>query len=454
MDVKGKRFSVIGLGRSGVHAAKLLTRKGARVLASDVKKKSELAGIAPELEKLGVEIEYGGHSERILEADGIVVSPGVASDLPILQKGRKGGLPIISEIELAYSFLKCRIVAVTGTNGKTTTAALIAHILHKGGVRSAVGGNMAPGEPLSALVGKDLECAVVEVSTFQLETIRDFRPFIGVLTNIAPDHLDRHKSFEEYKMLKARLFSNQGAEDYAVLNRDDEDVMSISHSLKSRRLVFSLRQVAEDGVWVDGRDIHFRIEGRSGRVCSTRDVKLRGEFNLENSLAASAACLLLGVKKEVIRQGLATFKGVVHRLEEVGEVGGVRFVNNSMCTNPTAAFRSLTAFTEPLILIMGGKDKGFETNLMVEAAVRRAKRVILIGEAAARLASELKREEYDNYELAASMEEAVKKAYSASSRGDVVLLSPGFASFDMFANFEERGDAFKEAFAGLARRSG
>jgi len=454
MDVKGKRFSVVGLGRSGVQAAKLLKGKGARVLASDVKKKSELAGVAHELEKMGVEIEYGGHSGRILEADGIVVSPGVASDLPLLRRAEKEGLPIMSEVELAYSFLSCRIVAVTGTNGKTTTAALIAHVLNKGGVRSAVGGNMAPGEPLSALVGRDLDCAVVEVSTFQLETIREFRPFIGVLTNIAPDHLDRHKSFENYKMLKARLFSNQGAEDYAVLNRDDEDVISLAHSLKSRRLVFSLRQVAEDGVWVAGRDIHFRIEGRSGRVCSTRDVRLRGEFNLENGLAASAACLLLGVKEEMVRQGLSTFKGVVHRLEEVGEVGGVRFVNNSMCTNPTAAFRSLTAFTEPLILIMGGKDKGFETNLMVEAAVRRAKRVILIGESAPRLAKELEREDYAEYERAASMKEAVHKAYTASSSGDIVLLSPGFASFDMFANFEERGDAFKKAFAGLVPRSG
>jgi UDP-N-acetylmuramoylalanine--D-glutamate ligase len=230
--------------------------------------------------------------------------------------------------------------------------------------------------------------------------------------------------------------------------------MSLVQTLKSRRLVFSLRRVADDGVWVDGRDVHYRIEGRTGRVCSTREVRLRGEFNLENSLAASAAALLLGMEPETVRQGLRSFKGVVHRLEEVGEIGNVRFVNNSMCTNPTAAFRSLTAFTEPLILIMGGKDKGFATNLMVEAVARRAKRALLIGEAGPRLAKELDREGYNRYEIVGTMKEAVQKGYEASSAGDVVLLSPGFASFDMFVNFEDRGDAFKKAFAELSGSSG
>jgi UDP-N-acetylmuramoylalanine--D-glutamate ligase len=454
MEVKGRKVTVVGLGRSGAQAAKLLLEKDAKVLVSDVKKKSELSRVAGRLEKLGAEMEYGGHTERILDGEIIVVSPGVVPEMPILVKARDAGIPVISEVELAYSFLECSIVGVTGTNGKTTTAALISHILNGGGVRASVGGNMAPGEPLSALVGRKLDIAVVEISTFQLETIREFRPHIGVLTNIAPDHLDRHKSFENYKMLKARLFSNQGSEDYAILNHDDDDVMSLVQTLKSRRLVFSLRRVADDGVWVDGRDVHYRIEGKTGRVCSTREVRLRGEFNLENSLAASAVALLLGLEPEAVRQGLRSFEGVVHRLEEVGEIGNVRFVNNSMCTNPTAAFRSLTAFTEPLILVMGGKDKGFATNLMVEAVARRAKRVMLIGEAAPKLAKELDREGYSRYEIAGSMKEAVQKAYEASSDGDIVLLSPGFASFDMFTSFEDRGDAFKKAFAELARRSG
>lgn len=453
MDVKAKRFSVIGLGRSGLEAAKLLVLKGAAVFASDAKGRDEIADVGAELEELGVEVEYGGHSDRVLEAEVIVVSPGVRSDVPILKKASDRNIPIISEVELAYSFLECDIVAVTGTNGKTTTASLMHHILQKGGLKSAVGGNMAPGEPLTALVGRKLDYAVVEVSTFQLETIREFKPHIGVLTNIAPDHLDRHKSFENYKMVKARLFSNQDAEDFAVLNGDDGDVMSLVHAFKSRRLLFSLRPVAGDGVWVEGRDIHFRIEGRTGRVCSTREVRLRGEFNLENSLAATAVSILLGVETETIRQGLREFKGVVHRLEDVGTIAGVRFVNNSMCTNPTAAFRALTAFAEPLILIMGGKDKGFETKLLVEAAARRAKRVVLMGEAAPRLEKEFDSEGYLHYETASTMEDAVQKAFGSSEDGDVVLLSPGFASFDMFENFEERGDAFKKAFDTLVRKS-
>jgi UDP-N-acetylmuramoylalanine--D-glutamate ligase len=453
MDVEGKKISVVGLGRSGIEATRLLARKKARVFVSDSKKKAELKEAAAELEDLGVKAEYGLHSDKILDSEVIVVSPGVRSDLPVLLKAAAKGIAVISEVELAYSFLSCKIIAVTGTNGKTTTAALIHHILDGAGVRSDMGGNMAPGTPLSALVGKKLDFAVVEVSTFQLERIREFRPHVGVLTNIAPDHLDRHASFESYKRLKARLFSNQGPEDFAVLNSDDEDVMSLAGLLAARRVVFSLRRVADDGVWVEGREIQFRLHGETGRICSTSEVRLRGEFNLENSLAASAACILVGVEKEAVHRGLSSFEGVVHRLERVGEIDGVVFVNNSMCTNPTAAFRSLTAFAGPLVIIMGGKDKGFETKLMVEALARRAKQVVLIGEASARLASELAEEGYERYERAESMSDAVKKAYAKAEKGDTVLLSPGFASFDMFKNFEERGDAFKKAYRELESRT-
>ncbi len=449
MDVEGKKVSVVGLGRSGIEATRLLVKKKAKVFVSDSKKKAELKEAAAELEHLGVKAEYGLHSDKILDSEIIVVSPGVRSDLPVLLDAVKKGVVVVSEIELAYWFLGCKVVAVTGTNGKTTTTALINHILDGAGMRSEMGGNMAPGAPLSALVGKKLDFAVVEVSTFQLERIRDFKPYVGVLTNIAPDHLDRHVSFESYKRLKARLFSNQGPGDFAVLNSDDEDVMSLAGSLAARRVVFSLRRVGDDGVWVEGREIHFRLHGTVGRICSTSDVSLRGEFNLENSLAASAACLLVGAEKESVQRGLKSFKGVVHRLETVGEKDGITFVNNSMCTNPTAAFRSLTAFAGPLVIIMGGKDKGFETKLLVEALARRAKHVVLIGEASARIASELDEEGYERYEVAESMNDAVKKARARAERGDTILLSPGFASFDMFRNFEDRGDAFKEAYRGL-----
>lgn len=453
MDVNGRKFSVIGLGRSGVAAVKLLVDRGAQVFASDLKKRSELGGVPEELEGMGVDLEYGAHSERVLQSEFVVVSPGVRSDISILRKATERGVPIISEVEIAYSFLDCPVVAVTGTNGKTTTAALIDHILRKAGLRSAVGGNIAPGVPLSGLVGRSLDFAVVEISTFQLETIRGFRPYIGVLTNITPDHLDRHSSFEEYRDLKARLFSNQSPEDYSVLNADDEEVMALAESVRSRRILFSVRGVVDDGVWVEGRDIRFRIFENSGRICSTSEVRLRGEFNLENSLAASAVCLLLDVKEKMIAQGLESFEGVVHRLEDVGRIKDIAFVNNSMCTNPTAAFRSLTAFSEPVVLIMGGKEKGFDTRLLTEAVARRAKHVVLIGEAAQRLSGELDEEGYSSQEIAHSMREAVEKAYAVACEGDTILLSPGFASFDMFRDFEERGDAFKKAFARLKSES-
>jgi UDP-N-acetylmuramoylalanine--D-glutamate ligase len=452
MDVKGRSFSVVGLGRSGVAAVKLLAGKGAKVFASDQKARSEVES-AVELERLGVMMEFGGNSERILASDQIVVSPGVRSDLPVLDAARKRGKPVISEIELAYGFLDCPVIAVTGTNGKTTTCALINHVLQKGGVRSAVGGNMAPGLPLSSLVGSKLDFAVVEVSTFQLETIDKFKPYVGVITNIAPDHLDRHKSFGEYKNLKARLFSNQTSDDYSVLNADDDDVMDATKAVRSRKILYSMRGVVEDGVWVEGRDIRFRISEEHGRVCSISDITLRGEFNVENSLAAAAACIIAGVRSDAVADGLSSFRGVVHRLEDIGELKGIRFVNNSMCTNPTAAYRSLTAFSEPVVLIMGGKDKGFDTRLLTELASRKAKRVVLIGESSDRLSAELKAAKYEQYEVASSMKDAVKRAYAASSSGDVILLSPGFASFDMFKNFEDRGNAFKEAFAELKSQS-
>lgn len=453
MDVKGRKFSIIGLGRSGVAAARLLMRKGAEVFASDVRERSELTAVADELERLGVQLEFGRHSERILESESIVVSPGVPSDTPVLKQAKEKGKVVISEVELAYSFLECPMVAVTGTNGKTTTAALINHVLEREGLRTALGGNVAPGIPMSGLVGRPLDFAVVEVSTFQLETIDRFRPHVGVLTNIAPDHLDRHGSFEEYKRLKARLFSNQTDQDFSVLNADDENVMDATEAVRSRRVFFSISGRVDDGVWVAEGDIRFRILERSGRICSSSEIALKGEFNLENSLAASAACLLLGVEKETIAEALASFKGVIHRLEEIGEIRGITFVNNSMCTNPTAASKSLAAFSEPLVLIMGGKDKGFDTDLLIKSVVEKTKHVVLIGEVAKRLSKELEVAGFSRYESASSMSDAFNKAYAASTSGDTILLSPGFASFDMFKNFEERGFAFKEAFAQLKSKS-
>jgi len=453
MDVKGRKFSVMGLGRSGLAAVRLLVRKGAEVFASDVKERSELTAEADELEGLGVGLEFGRHSERILESETIVVSPGVRSDIPILKRAREESKSVISEVELAFSFLECPIVAVTGTNGKTTTAALINHVLEREGFHTALGGNIAPGVPLSDLVGRSLDFAIVEVSTFQLETIDRFRPHVGVLTNIAPDHLDRHGSFEEYKKLKARLFSNQTAQDFAVLNADDEYVMDATEAVRSRRVFFSTSEVVDVGVWVAEGDIRFRMSKRSGRICSSSEIALKGEFNLENSLAASAVCLLLGVGEKTIAEALASFGGVVHRLEEIGEMGGISFVNNSMCTNPTAAAKSLTAFSEPLVLIVGGKDKGFCTDPLVKGVVDKAKYVVLIGEVADRLSKELEAAGFRRYESASSMSDALKKAYAAAASGDTILLCPGFASFDMFRNFEERGFAFKEAFAQLKSKS-
>lgn len=446
MDVSGKRVSVIGLGRSGVAAAKLLSERGAAVVGSDLKGRGDLC--LNDLDGRGVKLQLGENPSSLLNADLIVASPGVPPWAPILRDAEKRGVEVVGELELASWFLRGELVGVTGTNGKTTTVALLGEMVKGSGRKVLVGGNIYPGSPLSDLVGgsTDEHTIVCEVSTFQLERTKTFRPKIGVFLNVSPDHLDRHGNFEKYLALKTRLFSNQEDDDFAVLNRDDPLVLEATSRISSKKVFFSRKEKLKEGVWLKDGEIFSSI---SGAICKRGDVWIGGEHILEDVLASVAVSSILGIDGAVAREAIRAFRGVVHRMEEVGALRGVRFVNNSMCTNPASFTSSLQALDEPIVLICGGKEKGGEVEGVVKGIEARAKAAILIGESGEKLEQALRKRGYHAVGRAESMEEAVRDAFTRATPGDVVLLSPGFASFDWFRDFAHRGEEFKSAVGRL-----
>ncbi|MCH7760656.1 UDP-N-acetylmuramoyl-L-alanine--D-glutamate ligase [candidate division TA06 bacterium] len=443
-EVEGRKVAVLGLGRSGEAACRFLRSRGAIVFGSDIRNRAETKAVASSLEEIGVSVELGIHSNQILTSDFIVVSPGIPWDREILQQARKAKITVVSEIELASSFLTCPMIAVTGTNGKSFTTALIGEILKEDGRKVAVGGNTAPGIPLSAVVDQNPEIVVAEISTYQLEGIDGFHPWVGILTNLSPDHLDRHKNFEEYAQLKGRLFHNQTGEDFAILNGDDPDVILFTSEILSKKIYFSRRRRMKGGVFVEGDKV-ISVGREETTVCELENLPFKAEFYLENYLAAITASLIARVEKENLIRALQTFQGLPHRMEEVLTLRGVRFVNNSMCTNPTACARSFEPFEEPILLIAGGKEKRVNPSVMVEAIKRRAKVTLLIGEVSVKLEGMLRKRGVDSVWVVPSLEVAVEMGFSLASPGDTVLFSPGFASYDMFRDFQERGDVFMEA---------
>lgn len=450
LAVEHRQVSVIGAGRSGTAAAVLLRRRGATVLLSE--QRPAAPGQAEELAQLGIESEFGGNTDRVLAGGLIVTSPGVPADLPLFQRARAQGISIISEIELAYLATPARIVAVTGTNGKSTTTSMIGAILTTAGTEALIGGNLAPGRPLAelAMAATDRSVIVAEVSTFQLETIDTFRPSVAVITNISPDHLDRHPDFPAYAVLKARLLANQTADDTAVLNADDETVVRVTAGLPPRRLWFSSRVRQDAGAWFDGVSLWSGRDGAETAVMPASELTVPGVHNIENALAAIAAAAALGAAPVAMRAALRDFRGVPHRLEDVATVGGVRYINNSMCTNAAAGVSSLRAFPQPLVVIAGGRDKGLDLSPFLREIAARARAAVLIGEVRQRLAGELRSIGMAAVHTADDLAQAVRIAAAAARPGDVVILAPGCSSFDMFRDFEERGERFKQLVRELA----
>jgi UDP-N-acetylmuramoylalanine--D-glutamate ligase len=447
IDLEGKRVLVVGLARTGVVTSLFSAGYGAIVTATDQKPESELAEVAAKLRAAGVKLESGVPSQAtFLEQDLIVLSPGVPAKLPQLELARSRGIPVWSEIELAWRFLRGKLIGITGSNGKTTTTSLVAHVLKTAGIHTLVGGNI--GVPLLALVesSTDSTVTVAEISSFQLETIAEFRPEIGVLLNLTPDHLDRHASFDEYARAKMRMFENQLDRDAAVLNADDPEV--------TRRMPtgphifwFSRQKRVASGTFLRDGQIFFRTEGAEIPLARRDEIPLRGEHNVENVLAACAAAYLAGAEPAAIASGVKTFRGVEHRLEFVAEIAGVTFYNDSKATNVDASLKAIEAFPGPLIVILGGKDKGAPYMPLREPLQQRARLTILIGEAAEKIASELSGAV--QLEHAGTLERAVQIAADSTRAGDTVLLAPACSSFDQFENYEHRGRVFKELVAKL-----
>ncbi|MBI3809813.1 MAG: UDP-N-acetylmuramoyl-L-alanine--D-glutamate ligase [Nitrospirae bacterium] len=447
LGVAGKRVAVIGLGRSGLAAVRLLQRLGARVTVADQKPSSELAAALGGLPAGEVEIHgAGGYTAALQGAEVVVVSPGVPMALEPLQRARQAGVRIIGELELASRHLTGRILAVTGTNGKSTTVTWIGELLRGAGYDPFVGGNL--GTPLAeaalaSLEGKVWDLVVAEVSSFQLETIETFRPWIGAILNVTPDHLDRYPSMEAYAAAKLRLFENQDDTDYAVLNADDPCLSRSSVRSRSARIEFSRTRPVERGVCLDGDVIVSNLYGRRDEVCRVDALPVKGAHNIENAMAAAAVAALAGCPMDVISRGLRAFRGLEHVMEVVRVLRGVAYINDSKGTNVDATIKALESVPAPVILIAGGREKGGAYPGLAEAVRRKARRVILLGEARARLREVLAGT--CPITEAASLRDAVRDAAKTAAAGDTVLLSPACASFDMFADYKDRGRQFKES---------
>jgi UDP-N-acetylmuramoylalanine--D-glutamate ligase len=440
--LQGKRVLVIGLARTGVATALFCAERGAAVTATDSRSARELDESIAKLHPAGVKLLLGGHSGAVFDDRQLVIpSPGVPADAPMLIKAHELGIPVWSEIELAFRFLNGKLIGITGSNGKTTTTSLIEHILRHAGFATKLAGNI--GVPLIALVGETTEgtCTVAELSSFQLELIQTFRPNISVFLNLTPDHLDRHKTFAAYGAAKARIFENQTREDFAILNADDSECAKYAPS-RPQVSWFSRKKQVGQGAFVRNGKILIRQAGKEEEILDSTDVPLPGAHNLENVLAAVVATRLAGAQPAHVGEAIRTFRGVEHRLEFVAEIHGVRYYNDSKATNVDATLKALEAFPGRIIVILGGKDKDSDYTTLRSTLRDKAILALLIGSAAEKIERQI--EGSVAIKRAETLEQAVEYAAQTAHAGDIVLLAPACASFDQFQNFEHRGWVFKE----------
>lgn len=454
-DLKGRKVTVVGLARSGVAAANLLHAVGAEVTVADAKEETELVGALAHVDRRAIRVIVGPGYESALEgAQLVVISPGVPSGLDILNTARARHVPVIGELELASRFLDAPVLAITGTNGKSTTVTLIGLLLKEQGKRVFVGGNL--GTPLSEAAlntyrsrsqGSPYDYVIAEVSSFQLESIESFRPWVAAVLNITPDHLDRYPALAPYVAAKARIFENQQPNDYALLNHDDEWALAFRAGLRAHELGFSRTGVVSEGAFLDGDHVVLSFKGQRYTLCKMSDIRIPGAHNVANAMAASMVAHVCGCPPDAMRRILSTFPGLEHALELVRERAGVRFINDSKGTNVDATMKALESLDTPIVLIAGGKDKGGDFEKLREIVARRVKRLVLIGEAAPRLHDVFKG--LTPITHAFSFREAVESAAQTARPGEVVLLSPACASFDMFIDYQDRGRQFKALVNGL-----
>jgi UDP-N-acetylmuramoylalanine--D-glutamate ligase len=447
LDLKGKNVLVVGLGRSGLASARFLKKHGAFVIGFDEKAEEQFKEEKNDAQKLLDEIYYCEIPDEFIDrVQLVIVSPGVPLSKRPLVLAHKKGIEVIGEIELAYRFCKSKnIVAITGTNGKTTTTTLVGEILKKQYEDVVVCGNI--GLPFIDTIETSSEDTifVLEISSFQLETIKYFKPKVGCILNITPDHLNRHLTMENYTKAKMRIFENIDEMGYTVLNYDNNITRDLIGLAKGNVIVFSKTKTQfENVVFVENDVIYFTFEGKTHEVMKKDEIFIPGQHNLENALAAISCTLPFGIEKDTIEQVLKTFRGVEHRIEFVAEINGIKFYNDSKGTNTDAAEKALNAFENPIILIAGGYDKGESFEKFASLVAKKVKKVFLLGQTKQKIASELERIGYKNFELVSTLKEAVRKSFECAQNGDIVLLSPACASWDMFENYEQRGRMFKE----------
>lgn len=452
MNFEGKKVLVCGMARSGVSAAQCLYELGARVTISDSKAEEKLAEALQPLEGMDIRRCLGDQAQPAdLESyDLAVTSPGIPMQAPILRAVQAAGVPLIGELELGAQVSRAPLYAVTGTNGKTTTTTLIGEIFRNLGKTTYVVGNIGYPFTACALQCGEEDVAVAEVSSFQLETISTFHPHIAVMCNITEDHLNRHGTMEEYIRVKERIFENMGQGDYAVLNLDDPIVRGMAERIPCAPAFFSRRQEVETGAYLEGEEVVFSLNGHKKRVLRADEIRIPGEHNLENALAATALTMLAGVPVPVVRHTLKTFPGVEHRIETVRTVEGVTYINDSKGTNVDASIRAVRAMKAPTVLLAGGYDKHTDfLPLAREILASKIHTVVVLGDTAEQIERALRAVGFESILHAKTFEEAVLLARSCAREGENVLLSPACASFDMFQDYEERGRVFKEIVSRL-----
>lgn len=447
MDLKNKNVLLVGLAKTGVSTIKKLNKLGANIIVNDIKPKEKLEGIIEEIDNLdNIEYVLGKHLENIENIDLTIVSPGVPLDLPFIEKIKSEGIKIIGEVELAYRLSKNpTFIGITGTNGKTTTTSLVGEMFKKANKDTYIVGNI--GNPVIDTVDLTNENSylVTELSSFQLESIEDFKPKVSTIINITEDHLNRHHTMENYINAKARVFKNQDKNDFTILNYDDSIVRDLGKNSNGNVLYFSIKEEVKQGAYLDkNNNIVIKVDGKELVLMNKSELSLPGNHNLENAMSAILMAYVLNIDTDVIIDTLRTFKGVEHRLEFVTNKDGIMFVNDSKGTNPDSTIKAITSYEKPIVLIAGGYEKQSDFTEMIKYATKNVKALVLLGQTADKIATTAKEHGIDNISKVEDMEAAVKKAYEIAESGDVVLLSPACASWDMYPNFEARGLDFKE----------
>ncbi len=444
MEIKDKKISIIGAAKSGVGAAKLVKALGGIPFVSDSASGQKLADSISKLKENNIEFEIGSHSKRVYDCELLVVSPGVPSDAVVIKNALNKNIKVVSEIELASFFCKGKIIAITGTNGKTTTTSLCTHVLNECGLKTYSAGNI--GVALSEIAPdvKEDEFVSLEVSSFQLDFIEDFKPKIAVILNITPDHLNRYENkFENYINSKLRIYKNLDEKDYLIMNKDDETLTGSLTSHKSNDLYFSLKEAQPFGAYLLNDNVIFNYDSFMEFSCGVSEINLKGEHNIANAMAVISIAKILKCDNEKIKKALGSFQGVEHRLEFVRKINGIKFINDSKATNVDSVWYALRSFEEPIFLILGGQDKGNDYNKIKDLVIKKVVKIYAIGSSADKVFNFF--HSFVKVEIKNSMEEAVLAANSEAKQNEVVLLSPACASFDMFENYEHRGRVFKQA---------